>query len=185
MTASTVQQENGLLSCPSPPVFVCVVACCCTAFNLILFLIQISLKHRPGTPIMAELRKKEYSRFSRALSLSISVNTIPFPPPYRASLSGNKVEVFVFVHLLGIVLFPVIHWSDTVKENLDFSHGCRWPLFLKTNTSSFNATRAAFHFHQYDTMCFGKTSTVSDDTPSGLITWLPDKCRKWIQRVQY
>lgn len=179
MTASTVQQEKGLLSCPSPPVFVSVVACCCAAFNLILYLIQISPKQWPGTPIMAELKKKEYSRFSRALSLSISVNTIPFPPPYRATLSGNKVEVFVFVHLLGIVLF----WFTGVTQVWLFS----WlPVtnFLKTNASSFTATRAAFHCHQFDTMCFAEMSGVFDDSPSGLITGPPNMCRKWIQRVQ-
>lgn len=66
----------AVFSCTSPTIFFCcAVGCCCATFNLILFLILISPKHWPGTPIVVELKRKEYSGYSSALCHSISVNT--------------------------------------------------------------------------------------------------------------
>lgn len=92
----------------------CTVGCCCATFNLILFLILISPKHWPGTPIVVELRKKECSGYSLALCHSISVNTTQYhffssPSLPCGSLSANKVAVFVFMPILGTALFSITY----------------------------------------------------------------------------
>lgn len=180
MTASTVQQENRLLSCPSLPVSVCVVACCCAAFNIILFLIQISLKHWPGTPIMAELRKKDYSRFSRALSLSISVNTIPFPPPtvhLWVEIKWKYLCLCIFWALCSSVWFTGV---TQLKKILTF------------------LMAAGDHFSENKRVLFYRHKSCFSFSPiwHNVLWWnvhsfgwysfrFNNMCRKWIQRVQY
>lgn len=113
MAASAIQQQHWLFFPAFHQLFFCCfVGCCCATFNSILFLILISPKHWPGTFIMVELRKKEYIGCSLALCHSISVNTTQYhffssPSLPCESLSGNKVEVLVFVPILGAVFSSI------------------------------------------------------------------------------
>lgn len=113
---------------------------------------------------MVELRKKEYSGYSLALCHSISVNTTQYHlfsslSRFCESLSGNKVEVFVFVPILGAVLSSIMYWRVTIEQNFLFS----WLLvthLLGTNVSSLASTRAAFDVCKFDLMCSSEMSKV-------------------------
>ncbi len=158
MAASTIQQQHWLFFLLfTNYFFCCFVGCCCATFNLILFLILISPKHWPGTPIMVELRKKEYTGYSLALCHSISVNTTQYhlfssPSLPRESLSGNKVEVFVFVPILG-ALFSSIFILEYYHRTKLFS----WLLVMHLLCHLLPA-QAAFDFHIFDLMCCSEMS---------------------------
>lgn len=83
---------------------------CCATFNLNLLLILISPKHWTGTPV---------SGYSLALCHSISVHLKHFPLPSLLceSVSGNKIEVFVFVPILSSVFSSIIYWSVTRSKH--------------------------------------------------------------------
>lgn len=136
--------------------FCCAVGCCCGTFNLILFLVPISPKHWPETPVV-ELRRKEYSGYSLALchSISVNTNTIYFP---RHPFSANHWVEIKWKYLCLWLFCPM--WFPLLSTGVAHAGKLFSRLLVTPSLFSFTSTRAAFDFPLFDLMCCREMSKV-------------------------